>query len=470
MRAYGVFMFMSFEVTGVVMLTRFFLLVVIAGGFIVPASWFLPVEAHAVPAFARKYNVNCTVCHTRPPRLNPFGERFLENGYQMPGTEDGGITKKRRLGDLTLDDVTNILAFRLKGSFLRNFDYAKNASGPGIAGNPEDRTEFSWPASFNLFTTGTLTTNVGFFFELENDFQTGETESERAFVTFNNLGGHDLLHLRIGKLDPSAYFSYPLHRQQFDFVPPDSTSGTLNQIPLSANAFAAKMYGLLKRDGTSISPFSASLYNAGEETGIDIHGRPFGRWFLYQVGILNGANESFGDSNNPKDWYVMFRLDQAESDLFSANISGFAYFGNNNAKVSTGSFTPDVDWSRYGLAATLRYKMVDVYGAFVIDRVTNLPQALAASFDSTATGLTLTTDILMTDRVLMSLRFDYMDAGGVLATRKSNTLMAIQAKYFLRTNIALYVRDDFNLREAEGGTSAARNFRNAFLIGADLIY
>jgi hypothetical protein len=229
------------------------------------------------------------------------------------------------------------------------------------------------------------------------------------------------------------------------------------------------MYGLLKRSGSSISPFSASLYHE-DATGVDIHGRPFGRWLLYQIGVLNGTNESFGDSNNPKDWYVMLRLDHAEADLFSASISGFAYFGNNNAKVSIGLSTPDVDWSRYGLATTLRYKMVDVYGAFVIDRVTNLPQALATAFDSTATGLTLTTDILLTDRVLCSLRFDHMDAGGTLATRKSNTMMAVQAKYFLRTNIALFIRDDFNLRDAEGGGSAARNFRNAFLIGADLIY
>jgi len=402
--------------------------------------------------------------------LNTFGERFLENGYQMPGTEDGGITKKRRLGDLTLDDVTNILAFRLRGNFLRNFDYARSSAGPGIAGNPEDRTDFGWPEKFNLFTTGTLTSNVGFFVEVESNIQSGETETDRAFVSFNNLGKHNLAHLRIGKIDPSAFMSFPTHRQQLEVVSVDLSGTVINRIPLLPNAFAAKMYGLKKRDGTAILPFQASLFNSPKETGLDIHGRPFGRWLLYQVGVLNGANETFGDSNNPKDWYVMVRLDQAESDLFSANISGFAYFGNNNAKVSTGSATPDVDWNRYGLAATLRYRMVDVYGAFVVDRVTNLPQALASSFDSTATGLTLEADVLATDRLLLSLRFDNLDAGGALAARKSNTLLAIQAKYYLRTNIALFVRDDFNMREAEGGASPARNFRNAFLIGADLIY
>jgi mono/diheme cytochrome c family protein len=32
--------------------------------------------ADAVPAFARQYDLQCSVCHTRPPRLNRFGEQF----------------------------------------------------------------------------------------------------------------------------------------------------------------------------------------------------------------------------------------------------------------------------------------------------------------------------------------------------------------------------------------------------------
>ncbi len=427
-----------------------------------------PPEAQAIPAYARKYKVNCTVCHTRPPRLNTFGERFLENGYQMPGTEDGGIVGKKQLGDLTLDDVTNYLAFRLRGNFLRNFNFARKSPGPDVPGNPEDRTDFGWPETFQLFTGGTLTTNVGFFVDVTHDLPAGNTDIARGYFSLNNLGFHNLAHLRIGKFDPSAYSSFPLLRQQLDFVRPDVNSGVLDRIPLASNAFAAKFFGLFERDGTPIAPFRASLFHSPNEVGIDVHGRPFGDWFLYQVGILNGANETFGDSNNPKDWYVMVRLDQAESDLFSANISGFAYFGNNNAKVALNN--SDVSWSQYGVSATVRYKMVDLYGAYVIDRVTDLPQALASGFDTTASGVTVEADVLATDRLLLSIRYDHLDAGGFLAQRKSNSLLALQAKYYLRTNIALFIRDDFNLRKAEGGVSPARNFRNAFLVGADLIF
>src|ERR1700719_4814858 len=43
----------------------------------------LPHPAEAVPAFARKYGVRCTVCHEAWPVLNDFGRAFRDNGYRM---------------------------------------------------------------------------------------------------------------------------------------------------------------------------------------------------------------------------------------------------------------------------------------------------------------------------------------------------------------------------------------------------
>src|SRR6267154_6185010 len=43
--------------------------------------WAAP--ASAVPAFARKYGVRCTVCHEAWPVLNDFGRAFRDNGYRM---------------------------------------------------------------------------------------------------------------------------------------------------------------------------------------------------------------------------------------------------------------------------------------------------------------------------------------------------------------------------------------------------
>jgi hypothetical protein len=42
--------------------------------------------AAAIPAFARKYRVSCSLCHSAPPKLNEFGENFAAQGFELaPG-------------------------------------------------------------------------------------------------------------------------------------------------------------------------------------------------------------------------------------------------------------------------------------------------------------------------------------------------------------------------------------------------
>lgn len=44
--------------------------------------------ASAIPAFARKYGVSCSLCHSAPPKLNAYGETFAANGFELaPGEE-----------------------------------------------------------------------------------------------------------------------------------------------------------------------------------------------------------------------------------------------------------------------------------------------------------------------------------------------------------------------------------------------
>ena len=434
----------------------------------------VPEEAQAIPAFARKYNTNCMDCHTAPPILNTFGQRFLENGYQLPGTEDGGITGKKKLGDLTLDDVNQYVGFRLVGNALRSWSF-KTQNPPGAdAGVVENKTELTFPENFVLFAGGTVTQNIGFMVELGHDVEGGGAEVERGFVTFNNLGSHDLAHLRVGKFDPNAFSSYATVRQQLGDIGDSQTSGcaafapcALNRVGLSPSAFATKFYGLYDRSGNALSPFASALFNSGAETGVDIHGRPFGDWLLYQVGVLNGANEPFGDSNKGKDLYAMLRFDYAQANNFSANISGFVYQGNSNAKLQT---QEDVNWNRYGLSARATYKMVDLYAAFAIDKINKTPTGVSGQFDSTATGLTIGVDTYVTDKTLVSLRYDNLDAGGMLDQRTSASFIGVQAKHYLRANVAIFARNDFNLRQSEGGDTAARNLRNAFFSGIDVIF
>lgn len=92
---------------------------------IIAATLFLSSigDAEAVPAFARKFQANCALCHTNVPRLAPFGQQFLANGYQFPGTTDGGETSKVVLdgaqGPVTLDKLSNMMAVRLRGDIQK---------------------------------------------------------------------------------------------------------------------------------------------------------------------------------------------------------------------------------------------------------------------------------------------------------------------------------------------------------------
>ncbi len=435
----------------------------------------MPDKAHAIPAFARKYDVQCTACHTAPPVLNTYGQRFLENGYQLPGTEDGGTTGKKKLGDVTLDDVGKYLAFRLVGNGVRNWSFQQQNPAGADAGVVENKTEFTFPENFALFAGGTVARNVGFLVEVGHDVEGGDTEVERGFVSFNNLGARDLAHLRVGKFDPSAFYSVVTIRQQLNEVGESTSSGcatsyttcSFNRVGLAPSAFATKFFGLYDHNGTALSPFASTLYNSGGEMGMDVHGRPFGKSFLYQVGVLNGVNEEFGDSNKGKDVYAMLRYDYAQSDFFAVNLSGFLYQGNSNAQVQS---RQNVNWNRYGVSARATYQMVDFYAAYAVDRINHVPSGVSGAFDATATGLTIGADTYVTNATLLSLRYDNLDAGGMVDQRSSATFLGIQAKQYLRTNVAIFVRNDFNLRKAEGGENPARNLRNAFFAGIDLVF
>ncbi|MDH5639863.1 MAG: hypothetical protein OEY28_01110 [Nitrospira sp.] len=428
--------------------------------------------AHAIPAFARKYNVNCTTCHTAPPRLNTFGERFLENGYQLPGTGDRGILDKTLSKDATLDEVGHYLGFRLRGNVLRDTRYKREhppATEPGIVKNS---TDLAFPETFSLFTAGSLSTNIGFFVELEAQLQEKEVGIERAFLTINNLIRQDLAHVRVGLLDPSAASSFSTMRQQLDSVGESlhPSSHIVQRAGLTPLAAAAKFYGLLDRSGQVISPYAASLYNSASETGIEIRGRPFGDWLQYQIGLLNGSHEGFGDSNKGKDLYGALRLDYARSSYLSASVTGFIYVGNGNVLVADGAGTRDVNWHRVGIGAHARYKMLDVHGMITLDTITRIPAARAATFDTSASGFTLAVDTHLSNQTLVSLRYDHMDAGGDITQRTSQSFVGLQIKHYVRDNIALYARNDINVRRAENGDAAARNLRNAVFVGIDVAY
>lgn len=72
-----------------------------------------PAPADATPAFARKQQLACPVCHTAFPQLNDVGRAFLESGYRMPTDHNGVETKGIDLGSGIIVDPLPGLAVRV---------------------------------------------------------------------------------------------------------------------------------------------------------------------------------------------------------------------------------------------------------------------------------------------------------------------------------------------------------------------
>ena len=140
--------------------------------------------------------MNCIACHTAPPILNQFGQRFLEIGYQLLGTEDGGIIGKKKQCEVTIDYVTNYSGFRIVGNAIRSWGVSRSRTLQALTPRLSKTRRISrFLKNFVLFAGRTMAKNVGFMVELGHDVEGGDATVGQGFVTFNNIGYHDLAHL-----------------------------------------------------------------------------------------------------------------------------------------------------------------------------------------------------------------------------------------------------------------------------------
>ena len=107
---------------------------VYAAAVVVLTVWLHFDPAEAVPAFARQYDMQCSTCHTRPPRLNSFGEQFHLMGFQMPSAArpDGilGVIKD----DGPVKALIDSLALRVVGGLFESVSGGFDPSAPGATG------------------------------------------------------------------------------------------------------------------------------------------------------------------------------------------------------------------------------------------------------------------------------------------------------------------------------------------------
>jgi len=480
-------------------------------------------DASALPAFARKYEMSCNVCHTRQPRLNAYGQRFMENGYQLPGTADGGSKEKYLYGGetngVTLDDISNFMALRLRADVQQGS--LRSRSGAPTEMNVTEDPDIVFPRTVNIFFAGAAAKDISFFFEMEYDTQDPAESAmafERSILMFDNMFGAQNGTLKIGQFDPSSLYSFPTHRQMLNPVKPIAETNeyppAIGRIPVLPLAFASKMFGLTTgyrnagtsptttttlKEGFAILPFEPYLFNAPVQKGVSLHGRIAGNKLLYQVGLVQN-NTAETVSKTRWDKYAMLRYDWL-GEFSNFQVSGF-YYNAPKAAMPTLNMggtlryaNSAVDWNRYGLAARWQAKSWDIYGTVIVDEIDEpdysgktAMMGGASTWEKKAMGISLEADYLLDDKWLLGVRYDQMSSGGLLRgnTGAANwdrdlaqdaAFLGLIAKYYPSPNIGLYARYHHNLKTSVklptvlgGDENPATNLTSMVTVGVDMAF
>lgn len=151
--------------------------------------------SEAVPAFARKYDKQCSSCHTAWPMLNKAGRMFKEAGYKFPGP-----SKNINIGDdIELDSVLPISAI------LVARPYDKKDSG---------EAKLRALHEVEIIFAGNMAKDFSGYFEIEAEDETGfEPEVGPAVLGFHPSKALNILVAYGPMLWADPYSSYSDHQR-----------------------------------------------------------------------------------------------------------------------------------------------------------------------------------------------------------------------------------------------------------------
>lgn len=143
--------------------------------------------AHAIPAFARQYDISCNVCHVAYPRLNAFGEAFRDRmNMRMPDWKK-----------TTVPSADQELALpRLPPFALRTQAYVQARDGEEIdpvAGPTGNKSgfDFQTPYLIKLLASAPLSDHITYYFYgiFAEKGANGETVIEDAWFRHDDVFG-----------------------------------------------------------------------------------------------------------------------------------------------------------------------------------------------------------------------------------------------------------------------------------------
>lgn len=167
----------------------------------------VPSPAQAIPAFARKYKLTCTLCHAPIPRLTAFGEDFAGNGFQLARGETPVDTITT--GDPMLRLQRDIpLAIRVDA-------YMSGLSG----GDDVVATDLKIPWGIKLLSGGQVTDDISYYLYFFMSERGEVAGLEDAYLQFNDVlgSGWDLIAGQFQVSDP--LYKRELRLEYEDYMP-----------------------------------------------------------------------------------------------------------------------------------------------------------------------------------------------------------------------------------------------------------
>lgn len=145
-------------------------------------------RAEAIPAFARKYGVSCSTCHSAWPILNQVGQNFRDNGYQFGLGKDDPVT---------LSNAYVPLAIRATGAY----QYQKVTNQLTDAGNTDVKTGGVPTPGADLLTAGVVAKNLSYLVVAAGFTSDEPAAIESAWARVSNIAGSSWLNVRVGKFE-----------------------------------------------------------------------------------------------------------------------------------------------------------------------------------------------------------------------------------------------------------------------------
>jgi hypothetical protein len=379
-----------------------------------------PSEADAIPAFARKYGFNCNMCHSGFTRLNDFGQRYRDNGYQIPGQAGGEKTVFDQGPPLALRTSAGLSVYSADNRTSNGFNiFGLDLLAAGV---------FHKNVSFLLIYTPRIDEPAADFFgpgSGNNPSQLGGVES--ANIVFSNIV-QNALSVRVGRFEP-AYHPFSSKRKHYLFQ------------PYEVYAFT--------------TPSNSFVFD-DNQMGIEATGH-FTGGFKYAFGVVNG-NGANPDNNNAKDLYLntAYTIGKGDGQTTGQRLGLFGYCGWQPADLTRAVAAPTGETNgkknelfyRIGVDGSFNYESVNLGVLFMLGQDNkNLNSIeLGTAYKYSGGFAEFNWSGLMNDRLVLSLLYNWVRPPSYDTGRKVDAYSAL-VRYYLgdwsAVNVALHAEYTF---------------------------